>query len=71
VVFDRVRRYATFTPLNNAAGGPGISLPTGATPEGLPIAIHFSANHGAERTLLELAFEIEAAKPWRRIQEAR
>lgn len=71
VLFDRLLKYVSFTPLNNAAGGPGISLPAGATAEGLPIAVHFSANHGAERTLLEVAFEIEAAQPWRRIQDPR
>jgi amidase len=69
VLFDRLLRYVSFTPLNNATGGPGVSLPVDATPEGLPLAVHFSANHGAERTLLELAFEIEAARPWRRIQD--
>lgn len=70
VLFDRLLKYVSFTPLNNASGGPGISLPMGATAEGLPIAVHFSANHGAERTLLELAFELEAARPWRRIQDS-
>jgi amidase len=69
VLFERLLGYVTFTPLNNAAGGPGLSVPMDATPEGLPIAVHFSANHGAERLLLELAFEIEAARPWRRIHE--
>ncbi|MBI3786094.1 MAG: amidase [Deltaproteobacteria bacterium] len=69
VLFDRLTRYVSFTPLNNAAGGPGISLPMGATADGLPVAVHFSANHGDERTLLELAFEIETAKPWRRIHD--
>lgn len=69
VLFDRLVRYVSFTPLNNATGAPGIALPMEATPEGLPIAAHFSARNGAERTLLELAFEIEAARPWRRIQD--
>jgi amidase len=69
VLFDRLVRYVSFTPLNNATGAPGISLPAGATALGLPIAVHLSANHGAERTLLELAFELEAAQPWRRIQD--
>jgi amidase len=69
-LFERLRRYVAFTPLNNASGGPGIALPIGATADNVPIAVHFSANHGDERTLLELAFEIEAARPWRRIQDA-
>lgn len=68
-LFERLTSYVSFTPLNNAAGSPAISLPMGATREGLPIAVHFSANHGDERTLLELAFELEAARPFRRIQD--
>lgn len=68
-VFERLLKYVSFTPLNNAAGGPAISLPLGATADGLPIGVHFSATHGAERTLLELAFELEAAQPFRRIQD--
>lgn len=69
-LFERLLRYVAFTPLNNATGGPAISLPMGATAEGLPIAAHLSANHGAERLLLELAFELEQAQPWRRIQDS-
>lgn len=69
VLFERLRRYVAFTPLNNVAGGPGLALPVGASQEGLPIAAHFSAKQGDERTLLELAFEIEAAQPWRRIED--
>lgn len=68
-LFERLTRYVAFTPLNNAAGGPALSLPMGASAQGLPIAVHLSANHGDERTLLELAFELEAAKPFRRIQD--
>lgn len=66
-LIERVVRYAAFTPLANAAGAPAISLPFGGTDEGLPIAIQLWAAHGDERTLLELAFEIEQAKPWRKI----
>lgn len=68
-LLDRLVTYAAFTPLNNASGGPAISLPLHQTSTGLPLASHFSANHGDERTLLELAFELEAAKPWARIQD--
>ncbi|MDV7243058.1 MULTISPECIES: amidase [Rhodococcus] len=70
-LFDKLIAYTAFTPLNNASGGPAISLPLHETSQGLPLASHFSANHGDERTLLELAFELEQATPWRRIQDAR
>lgn len=66
---EHLRNFACFTPLNNATGSPAMTLPLGATAEGLPIGVHFSGHHGAERTLLELAFELEQAHPWRRIQD--
>lgn len=69
VLFDRLMRYVSFTPLNNVSGGPGISLPVGQSSDGLPIGVHFSANHGDERTLLEVAYALEQASPWRRIQD--
>ena len=31
---------------------------------GLPVGIQFSAANGAEKTLLEIAYEMEAAQPW-------
>lgn len=69
VLFDRLLKYVSFTPLNNASGSPAISLPMGASSEGLPIAVQLSAAHGDERTLLEIAYALEEAKPWRRIQD--
>jgi amidase len=29
--------------------------------------VHFSAAHGDERTLLEIAYELEQAQPFRRV----
>ena len=69
-LFSRLVAHVSFTPLNNAAGGPGISLPLHQDSRGLPLAAHFSAAYGDERTLLELAFEREQAVGWRRIQDA-
>jgi amidase len=66
-MFERLVHYAAFTPLNNAAGGPAISLPLGRSSTDLPIGVHFSADHGDEQTLLELAFELEAAQPFESI----
>ncbi|MEJ3656068.1 amidase [Actinomycetes bacterium KLBMP 9759] len=68
-LLPRLLNYVAFTPLNNVAGGPGISLPTGRSREGLPIGVHFSAAHGQERTLIEIGYALEQARPWRRIQD--
>lgn len=68
-LFPRLQSYVAFTPLNNATGGPAISLPLGRTSSGLPLGVHLSADHGDERTLLELAYELEEARPWSRIQD--
>ncbi|MES1202000.1 MAG: amidase [Pseudomonadota bacterium] len=62
--FARVRQYAVYTPLQNAAGATGMSVPLGMSSDGLPIGSHFSAPKGEERRLLELAYELEAAQPW-------
>lgn len=69
VLFPRLLDYVSFTPLNNATGGPAISLPMGQTVSGLPIGVQLAADHGAESTMLEVAFELEAARPFARIQD--
>jgi amidase len=68
VVFERLIQYAAFTPLNNASGGPAISLPLGRSSADMPIGVHISADDGDEQTLLEIAYELEAAQPFARIQ---
>ena len=45
-------------------GTPAISLPLSWSAEGLPIGSMFTAKYGQERTLLELAYELEEAQPW-------
>ncbi|MES1199412.1 MAG: amidase [Pseudomonadota bacterium] len=64
VGFARVREYAVYTPLENAAGAPAMSVPLGWSSQGLPIGSHFAAPKGEERRLLELAYELELAHPW-------
>ncbi|MFZ2511381.1 MAG: amidase, partial [Gordonia sp. (in: high G+C Gram-positive bacteria)] len=68
-VLERLIRYVAFTPANNSSGTPAISLPLGQSASGLPIGMHFSADLGDERTLLELASELEEARPFARIQD--
>ena len=59
-----------FTPLNNIAGTPAISLPMAVAAEGTPIGVQLSAAYGDERTLLETAFALEADSPFPRIQDS-
>ncbi|MHA7871534.1 MAG: amidase [Hyphococcus sp.] len=61
----RLLNYVQFTALYNITGAPAISLPLSMSPEGLPIGAMFGAQLGDERTLLELAYELEEAAPWR------
>jgi len=60
----RVFDWVAYTPLANAIGTPAISLPLGFSRHGLPIGSMFMAKIGDEQTLLELAYQLEAAQPW-------
>lgn len=53
-----------YTPLQNLAGTPAISLPLGQA-GALPVGVQFAANRGQEPLLLQLAAELEHAAPWR------
>ncbi|WP_222268106.1 amidase family protein [Modestobacter marinus] len=59
----RTEEAVGYTPVHNAAGCPGMSVPLGHC-DGLPIGIHVAAAPGADRLLLALAHELEAAAPW-------
>ncbi|MBU3705987.1 MAG: amidase [Mycobacterium sp.] len=63
-VIGRLTEWVAFTPLQNATGEPAISLPMAQSANGLPVGMMFAAPIGHERRLLELAYEIEAARPW-------
>jgi amidase len=62
--FERIRGFVGFTPIQNASGTPGMSVPLHMSGKGIPIGSHFAARAGDERTLLELAYELEDAHPW-------
>ena len=68
VVMDRMMDWVAFTPLQNATGDPAISLPLATTAGGLPQGMMFGAGAGREATLIELAYELEEAVPFARIQ---
>jgi amidase len=66
-VMDRILDWVAFTPLQNATGDPAISLPLAITASGLPQGMMFGAGAGREATLIELAYELEEALPFARI----
>ena len=68
-IIERLLDWVAFTPLQNATGDPAISLPMAQTASGLPVGMMLSATVGREARLLELAYELEEARPWRRIQD--
>lgn len=68
-LLERLKRYVAFTPLANVTGAPAISIPAAVSGEGIPIGVMCSAAHGDERTLLEVAYALEQARPWPRIGE--
>ena len=67
-VMDRLLDWVLFTPLQNATGDPAISLPLGESASGLPVGMMISGVVGQEARLLELAYELEEARPFARIQ---
>lgn len=69
VLIDRLIHLANFTPLQNATGDPAISLPLATGSNGMPIGVHLASSQGRETRLLELAYELEEARPFARIQD--
>jgi amidase len=67
-VIDRLIDWVAFTPMQNVTGEPAISLPLAQSADGMPVGMMLSADVGQEALLLELAFELEEARPWARIQ---
>jgi amidase len=56
--------WVPFTILWNITGHPAASVPAGQTREGLPLAVQLVGRPHEERTLLSLAAQLEAHRPW-------
>jgi amidase len=69
-VMGRLLEWVAFTPLQNATGATAISLPLATTAAGLPQGMMLAAGHGGEAMLLELAYELEDARPWPLLRDA-
>jgi amidase len=70
IVMGRLVDWVGFTPLQNTTGDPAVSLPFAMSSEGTPIGVHLAAGMGREARLLELAYALEEARPFARIQDA-
>ena len=68
-IMDRLLDWVAFTPWQNITGAPAVSLPLAVTPSGLPQGMMFGAGLGQEALLIELAYELEEARPFARIQD--
>ena len=62
--FTRSGLFTPFTPVLNASGQPGISLPLYQGPDGLPLGVQLVGRPAGEGALLALASQVEAAAPW-------
>jgi amidase len=56
--------FYCFTPVWNHLGNPAASLPAGFASSGLPLAVQLVGRYGDEATLLSLAAQLEAERPW-------
>jgi len=68
VTLDKLLHWMSITPYQNVTGQPSLSLPLTTTAAGLPHGMMFSAAAGREATLIELAYQLEEAVPFARIQ---
>jgi amidase len=62
--FSRSGLFTPFTPVFNASGQPGISLPLYEGEDGLPLGVQLVGCPAGEGALLALAAQLEAARPW-------
>ncbi len=60
----RVFEFSPFTVWFNLTGQPGLVLPLGQSPGGLPLAVQLVAPYGDEATLFRLGAQLESARPW-------
>ncbi len=61
---QRIIQWIAPCPPFNASGQPALHLPTGLSPDGLPVGVQLVGRPADEATILALASQLEAAYPW-------
>lgn len=61
---EKIIHWIAPCPPFNATGQPAIAIPAGFTPSGLPIGVQLVGHPAGEETLIALAAQIEAVRPW-------
>jgi amidase len=56
--------YSSFNAPWNVTGQPGMAIPAGFTGEGMPLSVQIVGKPHAEATLISLAAQLEAERPW-------
>jgi amidase len=67
LLIQRTEDYVGYTPIHNIAGVCAMSVPLYVNEAGMPLGSHFAARPGAEKTLFDLAYQLETALPWQDI----
>ncbi|MBD2771773.1 amidase [Iningainema tapete] len=61
---EKIVQWIAPCPPFNVTGQPAISIPAGFTPDGLPLGVQLVGRPRDETTIIALAAQLEAAKPW-------
>ena len=62
--FNAAAGFVAFNPVWNHVGNPAAAVPAGFDEAGLPLSAQLGGRPGGEATLLALAAQLEAARPW-------
>lgn len=62
--FEKIVNWVAPSPPFNATGQPAIAIPTGFASNNLPVGVQLVGRPADEATLISLAAQIEAARPW-------
>ena len=62
--FHAAAGFVAFNPVWNHIGNPAAAVPAGLDGGGLPLSVQLAGRPESEQTLLSLAHQLEAARPW-------